>query len=130
MTFVDLLALVLATGAPINAWLRVGGIFDNWREYVITWGADLRDHTMPAELVPALTYGDRIRLLIGQLAACRFCLHYHAALWLVVLYAGSIFLEQPWSIVLRLPIYWLAAVRASYWCAVLMQEGWQDRDEE
>ena len=108
MAFVDLLALVLATGAPINGWFHRGGIFDYAREWVLAWSTD---------------HPSRAAQLFGQLVRCRFCMHYHAPLWLLLLfYVPSLFLVAPWDAFVKLPIYALAATRASYWFSQLFTE--------
>jgi len=107
MQWLDLLAIGLAAGVPINAWLHTGGIFEEWVEWLRVW----------AEFVPTDTKQlpdkhDEIRARVGQLLTCFFCLSHHVP-WILILlfYLPSLCVAAPWSVMFKLPIYSLAATR-------------------
>ena len=124
MTWLDFIALILATGAPINAWLRDQGIFRGPREWLIAWG-DLEGPEDDAETWQPSRW-QRCKALTAELVQCRFCLHYHIPLWLLGFWALSLFLPPPWSMIARMPIYSLAATRLSYWLSRYTKEQEED----
>ena len=105
--WIDLVAIGLAAGVPINAWLHKGGIFEEWVEWLRVW----------AEFVPTDTKAlpdknDRIRERVGQLLTCFFCLsHYTPWILILLFYLPSLCFNAPWSVVIKLPIYAMAATR-------------------
>jgi hypothetical protein len=117
----DLLALGLAAGVPVNAWLHKGGIFEEKREKLATWGDPDSESPQAGSRV------EQMRGLLAQLLTCRFCLSHHIP-WILILlfYLPSLLLIEPWSIIVKLPIYSLAATRLSlllgYWIR-LQQSG-------
>jgi hypothetical protein len=107
MFVLDFIALILAVGAPINAWLHPGGILEELREYVAAWAEGSYEDRPP-------TWREIFRERIGALANCRFCLSYHVP-WVLLLlcYVPSLWLHSPWDMLVKLPIYSLAATRVS-----------------
>ena len=102
MNFVDLLALALAAGVPINAWLHKDGLFEETREKLTT------------RLEPVPERPSRIRERLVQLITCRFCLSHHTP-WILILlfYLPSFWFEDKWQVIIKLPIYSFAATRLS-----------------
>jgi hypothetical protein len=117
MLLTDLFALGLAAGVPVNAWLHKGGIFEEKREKIGTWGDP------DSETESFNTKAERRRGLVAQLLICRFCLSHHTP-WILILlfYLPSLWLVDPWSTIVKLPVYSLAATRLSlllgYWIKV------------
>ena len=92
MCCLDFVAIVAATGAIVNAWLHPDGLFEDTRDWLSV----------------------RAPAIVAQLASCRLCLSYHVAFWLIVLlYLPSLWLMPPWSMIVKVPIYSLAATRLS-----------------
>lgn len=125
MTWLDFIALVLATGAPINAWLRDQGLFRGPREWLIAWGEV--DEPEDASETWRPSWGERCKALVAELVQCSFCLHYHLPFWLLGCWAVGLFLPPPWGMIVKLPIYSLAATRLSYWLSRLAREREEDR---
>jgi len=98
MDLLDFVALFLAAGAVVNAWMKKDGLFAGWRDWLAIWGDQ-----------------SGWRWFFATLLNCRVCLTYHAAFWLmVVFYLPSHFwLSPPWAVVWFLPVYSLAATRLS-----------------
>jgi hypothetical protein len=114
MTFVDFLALLLATGAPINAWMHPDGLFEGVRQRAIV-----------------LRRGEFSYSLLGQLLTCRFCLSYHAAGLLALLFfVPGLFLWEPWTTLLKMPVYVLAAARGSFWFSRVLCPGVPEENGE
>lgn len=113
MYLLDFIAIIGAVGAVVNAWMHRGGLFEDWRDRLEVWASNPSDETGPAAKSLSWAYhGTRAR--IAQLFNCRFCLSYHVAFWLIVLfYLPSLWLAPPWSLLVKLPIYSLAATRFS-----------------
>lgn len=86
MTTLDLLTLILASRAFLDAWTQEGGLFAGPKARMQAVGG-----------------------MVGKLASCRFCQSYHVSLWVTVPFILSYLLPQPFGIALRLPAYWLAA---------------------
>lgn len=121
MTWLDFVALVLAVGAPINAWLLDQGVFSNRRERIIAWGE------WDGEGDGDMRRWDRIKARIAEGVQCRLCLHYHWPYLLLVLYGASLFYQPPWSTLWKFPVYSLAATRLSYQLSQLWSEDEHDR---
>lgn len=125
MTWLDFIALVLATGAPINAWLLEQGPLSSIREWLIAWGTV----EAPADAENwQPSWEDRFRAAIAELVQCRFCLHYYVPGILLICYAIGVFEEPPWDILWKLPIYALAATRVSYHLSRFWHEEDYDRE--
>ena len=113
MQLLDFVALFLAVGAVVDVWLREGGLFEDFRDLIQTWGTSV-DTTDARRETPWRRWYHWAREKLGQLAGCNFCLSYHAAFWLLALfYVPSLFIVSPWNVVIKLPIYLLAATRLS-----------------
>lgn len=101
MTLVDLLALALAAKAMLDAWFDEDSILADRRAVTQTW----------------------TRWFWRTLFNCRFCLSYWVpAFLLAVLYVASLFLSDPWVVVVKLPIYSLAATALVGLIDILVRE--------
>jgi hypothetical protein len=121
----DFVALALAAGAVVNAWLHEGGLFEQWRDALFVWG-----EYSPAEPRPA-TRRERAKELFAQLVNCRVCLTYHAAFWLFVLFLLPAFwLTPPWPLIAKAPIYVLAATRISLLIGLYVETWGLENDPE
>ena len=99
MSWLDFVAVALAAGTPINAWLYQFSILASLRERVVVWGESHGDST-------------DFRSKLAQLLTCRFCMsHWTPALLILLFYLPSLFLREPYCTVVKLPIYSLAATR-------------------
>ena len=129
MNIFDFVALVLAAGAVVDAWFN-GSIFAEMRAL-----AELQANSSTALYTEEQTPpppGDElpvpddplpgwmriaskiVPIWAADLLTCPFCLSYHVPIWLAGIFIlPSFFLPAPWSILLKLPIYCLAATRAS-----------------
>lgn len=88
MTPVDLLALALAARAVLDVWLDEDSVLAELRARTQLWD----------------------RWFWKTLFNCRFCLSYHVPALLVFgCYGWSLFLPDPWAVVVKLPLYSLAA---------------------
>jgi hypothetical protein len=85
MPVFDFIVLALAARACLDAWFE-GSLFADWRARAEVWDNWL-----------------------GVLLGCRFCLAYHMP-WLVLAaaYVPGLWLEAPWQLLSRLPLYSLA----------------------
>jgi hypothetical protein len=117
MTWLDFVALILATGTPINAWLYEQSILAGWREWVHAWGDTGEEDT---RFRPRLR--DRIRFRLAELATCRFCLsHWVPVILIGAFFVPSMFLIEPWNIIMKLPIYSLAITRGALCLSTVMR---------
>lgn len=125
MVWLDFIALILATGAPINAWMEPDGLFAGWREWLIAWG----DIDRPEDASPGWqpTRWQRVKNGIGKLAQCRFCQHYHVPYLLLIFLGISLFLVPPWDTLVKFPIYSLAVTRTAYQLSRFCRE--EEHDE-
>jgi hypothetical protein len=113
MAWHDLMALVFATGTPINAWLYEESIVAVWREWIIAWGD--HDGEMPG-------WRDNLRYTLAELLSCRFCMsHWVPVILILMFYVPSLFVSEPWSIIVKLPIYSLAATRGALCLGIIMR---------
>ena len=121
MSLLDLVAVVLATSATLDAWEN-GALFDSLRAYM-RQRADGRIGPQPVpEGVVAIyprwaTWLDRwLPRFFAEAWSCMFCASYHAPAYLIALfYVPSLWLVAPWDTLWRLPIYSLAATRLVTW---------------
>lgn len=132
MEWFDFLVLVLASSGMLEAWFK-GSLFTELRAVMqdkdtAFWSEMPRSHwslerSMAAadEDAPGGTSQPVwLRLVdwwvpnfVGALLSCSFCFSYHAPFWLGLLFwAPSLWLPAPWSAILKLPLYALAATRA------------------
>ena len=128
MNTLDFLALTLAAGDVVDVWFN-GSIFSAARGYMQA-RADEPDTpapddelTLPAE-DPTITeetsawtrLGDRfIPTLAAELLSCSYCFSRHTPFYLAVcFYVPSLFLPSPWSDLVKLPVYTLAASRLGW----------------
>jgi hypothetical protein len=111
MTWLDFVALIAATGVPVNAWLYEDSIIAGWREWFIAWG----DYAIPADAADfSPTLWQRSRARIAQLLSCRFCMsHWVPVMLIVAFFIPSLWMPSPWSTVIKFPVYFLAATRFS-----------------
>jgi len=113
MSAVDLIAIALAAGVPINAWLYEQSVVAAWREWVSAWGEPGGSRTRRV---------GPYRELVATLLTCRFCLsHWVPLLLIVFFYLPSLWLREPWDIVVKLPIYSMAATRLSLALGYVLQ---------
>lgn len=113
MTWLDFIALILATGTPINAWLYEESIVAGWREWIHAWG----DNDLEI-----LSRRDKIRMRVAELLTCRFCLsHWLPLILLVVFFLPSLFISAPWNTIIKFPVYSLAATRGALCLGILMR---------
>lgn len=129
MTTLDFIALSLAAGDIVDVWFN-GSIFSAIRGYVQA-RADTPDAPAPEdELVlpppedPTITeetsawtrFGDRfLPTLLAELLSCSYCFSRHTPFYLAVcFYVPSLFLPSPWSDLVKLPVYALAAARLGW----------------
>lgn len=94
----DFLAVVLATGAIIEAWHR-GSIFANLRAL--------------AEAHQDTTDPDSLKGRALELLMCPFCKSYHVPFWLMVALLASDWFGATITACVRLVVYALAATRLS-----------------
>ncbi len=88
MTGVDLLALAFAARACLDVWLDEDSILAERRARTQLWASEFWK----------------------DLFNCRFCLsHWVPAGLLLIFYLASLFLPAPWDVVVKLPVYALAA---------------------
>jgi len=110
MTILEFVAVCLAAGALVDAWLHEPGLFDEVREWISVWGQPRPDEVRET----GLTWRAWGRGKIAQLAGCHKCMTYHAAFWLLLLFwLPSHWLNPPWTQILFFPIWALAATRFS-----------------
>lgn len=109
MSWLDLFALILATGVPINAWLYEASILAGWREWLLAYAEGLSEEHQTR--VPLRV---RIVMLFAELMTCRFCMsHWVPWILLALFFVPSLFLEAPWQTLMKCPIYALAATRGA-----------------
>lgn len=102
MSWLDFAVLALAANAVVRAWLHEGGLFEELRDWLTTWITP----------VAAPSWSAWLREKLVWLLQCPICLTYHAAFWLAALcFLPSLWLSPPWSIVVKLPLYSLAATQ-------------------
>ena len=94
MQLIDLVVLILATGAVVDIWFKAEFFVDR-RDVVSTYA------TMP------------VTPWWARLLNCDFCLSHHVAFWVVILWFISKYLHEPWVIVCQIPIWTLAITRGS-----------------
>ncbi len=124
MHVLDFVAVAFASGAVLDAWAN-GSIFDALRDYVRRRAdGEIGPPSVPPGELPEgveIVYPiwakilDRVVPRFFMLAwDCLFCASYHAAAYLLlVFYVPSVFLPHPWSVLVKLPIYSLAATRVA-----------------
>jgi hypothetical protein len=132
MTFLDLLALILASGAVVDCWFN-GDLFAEWHAFLeakqdadnteeVTAVEDDSDPANEADSWATATPVPWTKRLADKilprwavaLLLCRYCLSYHVPFWLaLVFYVPALFVVAPWSLLLKLPVYGLAATRAA-----------------
>lgn len=113
MTWLDFVVLVLAVGTPINVWLYEESILAGWREWIFAWAEFNGEESR---------WRDRLRYKLGELLSCRFCMSHWVPIILIVLfYLPSLFIIEPWSTVVKLPVYSLAATRAALCLSIMMK---------
>jgi hypothetical protein len=123
MLVFDFVAVALAAGAAVNAWLKENGLFSEWLAKIEAWGEDgppvsSEQYAHFCRRSPARAHAAAwqrwLRHKIAYLLNCRVCLTYHAAAWLLLIFfLPSLFMPAPWSTLIKLPIYALAAARIS-----------------
>jgi len=100
----DLIALILAPRALVDAWTHEGGLFSDIRDWIGVWGSGGAERTWRNWAREKIAFG----------LNCAFCLSYHAAFWLLLLmYAIMLWLPPTWASVGRFVLYWLALTQAS-----------------
>jgi hypothetical protein len=111
MWWLDFAAVALAAGALVDAWLVERGLFEELLDKIAAWGTiQQADRQEDGRLRWSAWW--RNKLAYGL--HCAFCLSYHTAFWLLLLfYLPSLWLSPPWDVVCKLPIYSLAATRLS-----------------
>ena len=110
--WLDLLALVLAPRALVDAWVHENGLFAEMRDWINVWGST--PATDDVQETPRRRWRDWIREQLAFLANCAFCLSYHAAFWLLLLlYAILLWLPPTGAAVGRFFLYWLALTQLS-----------------
>jgi hypothetical protein len=125
----DFVALILAAGAVVDVWFN-GSIFAEmraWAEAKANGDAALYDEEQdPLSIDTDLPVPDDppswwmriankiVPTWMAELLTCPFCLSYHAPVWLTVVFIlPGLFLIEPGSTLLKLPLYCLAATRGS-----------------
>lgn len=120
MTLLDFLALTLAASAVVDVWFN-GSILAGPLAYCQARADDTEaaDYEAEAESDSAADAGGGVRLAdlviptwLCKLLSCAFCLSHHTP-WLLaaLFYVPGLFLEPPWSLILKVPLYSLAATR-------------------
>lgn len=136
MNWLDFIVLTLAGSGVLEAWFK-GSIFGPSRELMKlkddAWEAGTPIPATPSQAVD----GDQapesvveeatgeplrgyLRMLdrgtpdvVGAMLSCDFCFSYHACFWFgLVFWVPSLFLAEPWSAIIKFPLYSLAATRA------------------
>lgn len=130
MSWVDLIVLALAGGCLTDVWFN-GSIFAALRSYcearesgslltdfdaatvLEARRASLGSAGAAQEYTWWMKWADRlVPDLVIEMLNCSFCFSHHAVFWPALLfYAPSLFVAAPWSHLLRLPVYVMAAVR-------------------
>ena len=126
MNTLDFLALTLAAGDVVDVWFN-GSIFSAIRGYMqARTDADVPviDDEPTPEADPEITEetsawtrcGDRfLPTLVAELLSCSYCFSRHTPFYLAVcFYVPSLFLASPWSNLVKLPVYVLAAARLGW----------------
>jgi len=106
----DLIALLLAPRALVDAWLHPG-LFEELRDWLTVWASPAIDDEQE-------TPRRRWQAWFGSLFAfginCAFCLSYHAAFWLLLLmYAVLLWFPPALAGIGRFILYWLALTQVS-----------------
>lgn len=96
INFFDFLAVVLASGAIIQAWHH-GSIFANWRAYL--------------QAVQDVTDPETLKGRFLELVMCPFCKSYHAPLYLFLLLLAGDWIGGTIGAGVRIVIYSFAATR-------------------
>jgi len=120
MTWLDFIALTLAASAVIDVWFN-GSIFADFVSFFQIKGdypddnaIEIEDDDIPEEPQPVwLRMADKITpRWTAELLSCPFCLSHHTPFWVAVLFfVPSVFMEDPWAILVKIPMYCLAATR-------------------
>jgi len=106
----DLLALLLAPRALVDAWTHPGGLFEDVLDWIDVWGAPNSADDANAKR----RWRDWLREKLAFGLGCAFCLSYHAAFWcLLLMYAVVLWLPPIWAAVGRFLLYWLALTQVS-----------------
>lgn len=130
MEWFDFLALMLASGAVLEAWFK-GDAFASLRAAMQSksttfWQKPLPRLALSSEAAAAgldeedvsqprwLQILDRwVPDAVGAALSCTFCSSYHAPFWIgLICWVPSLWLPEPWNALVKFPIYALAATRA------------------
>ena len=127
MTWMDLVVLTLAASGALEAWFR-GSLFASTRAVMqgkddAFWDDSSLAWELPSEGDPDITVSELpwwlkltdvgIPNWVGAVLSCALCSSYHATFWLGLLFwAPSLWLAEPWSVIVKFPLYALAATRA------------------
>jgi len=104
---IDIIALLLAPRALVDAWMHSGGLFAELRDWIDVWGSQ-------ADVTKPRRWRDWLREQVAFLLNCAFCLSYYAAFWILLLFYGVLFWLPPGYAALgRFVIYWLALAQVS-----------------
>jgi hypothetical protein len=110
----DFIVIGMAAAAAVSAWMHEGGLFADIRDRIDVWGTpdDAADESLETWFRRLRRW---VRVKIGELLNCAFCLTFHTAFWLLVgLYCAQQFLAPPWNDVAVLPIYALAIAKLAH----------------
>jgi hypothetical protein len=113
MSLLDLFALSCATSSLVLAWLQPNGLFAELLLKIDAWGsyttADFEGG------VPRWVPWIKNKIAYGL--QCRICLSFHFAFWLAVFFiAPSFFCSPELALLVKLPLYSLAATRIAIFC--------------
>ena len=119
MTVTDLVLLALAADQLVRIWLHPGGLFDDLRDWLITHfdpdeePADQRayDRDQVRGGPVQYTWGDWADEKIVFLLGCAFCLTVWASLAMLLLFLLASHVPQPWTEIMRAPVYLFAVAR-------------------
>ena len=113
MSLLDLFALACATSALVLAWLQKDGLFAELLLKIDAWGS-----CVPADFeAGVLRWKPWLKNKIAYGLQCRKCLSFHVAFWLAVIFiVPGFFCSDQVALLLKLPIYTLAATRIALLC--------------
>lgn len=100
MSILDFAVLVFASLAIVRVWFK-GSIFAGARASLEAWE-------------PRTWFGEWARGLLQ----CAFCFSYWSPIPLLALFAASLLVSEPWTTIIKLPIYSLAITSIIYTLSV------------
>ena len=137
MTWLDFLALTLASGAVVHTWQH-GSIFADWRAFIASDDSPATNQREAQETVAQANrqfadytesqaasfplskwqqlYDQYAPRWLSELLSCSYCLSHHVPWILALLFFFPLqFVDLPWVVfLLKLPVYSLAATRLMY----------------